>query len=164
MTVAVRRPRGAELPTSCSGVTLNGSVPRPSGVLTARRPRSTVQVNDSPEEDLTAHFERCFQFIDGAIQRGGGCLVVRAEQLLGPAMPLALTSDRLEPPARAPQHCFAGKSRSVTVVLAYLMRTRQCTLQVRRKIGADVWRPCSRGHARASPLEAARDPAARIVC
>lgn len=61
----------------------------------------TVEVSDCPTEDITSHFERSFAFISEAIDSGKGCLV----------------------------HCFAGKSRSVTVVLAYLMRTQRCTLQ-----------------------------------
>lgn len=60
----------------------------------------TVAVNDSPAEDITAHFEACFAFLDSAFSSGGALV-----------------------------HCFAGKSRSVTVLAAYLMRTTQCTLQ-----------------------------------
>ncbi|KAI5065217.1 hypothetical protein GOP47_0019912 [Adiantum capillus-veneris] len=55
----------------------------------------SVQVRDSADVDLGEHFDECFAFIDEARQSGGSVLV----------------------------HCFAGKSRSVTVVVAYLMKT-----------------------------------------
>ncbi|CAM6093498.1 unnamed protein product [Calypogeia fissa] len=54
-----------------------------------------IEVLDSAEVDLAQHFNACFSFIDEARAAGGGVLV----------------------------HCFAGRSRSVTIVLAYLMRT-----------------------------------------
>lgn len=54
-----------------------------------------IEVLDSAEVDLAQHFNTCFSFIDEARMAGGGVLV----------------------------HCFAGRSRSVTVVVAYLMRT-----------------------------------------
>ncbi|XP_020228552.1 dual specificity protein phosphatase 1 isoform X2 [Cajanus cajan] len=55
-----------------------------------------INVVDKNHEDLKQHFNECFDFIDEAKRLGGGVLV----------------------------HCFAGKSRSVTVVIAYLMKTR----------------------------------------
>ena len=54
-------------------------------------------MTDTPSEDLARHFDACFAFIDGALADGGAVLV----------------------------HCFAGKSRSVTVLLAWLMRSRR---------------------------------------
>ncbi|KAL3685734.1 hypothetical protein R1sor_003756 [Riccia sorocarpa] len=53
-----------------------------------------IEVLDSAEVDLAQHFERCFAFIDEARMNGGAVLV----------------------------HCFAGRSRSVTVAVAYLMK------------------------------------------
>ena len=35
------------------------------------------QVNDAPNEDIQAHFERCFDFINSGVQGGGGVVVVR---------------------------------------------------------------------------------------
>jgi hypothetical protein len=60
-------------------------------------------VHDSPEAELSSHFDACFAFISEALAAGGGVLV----------------------------HCFAGRSRSVTVLLAFLMRQQHLTLQVR---------------------------------
>ncbi|MCO5574968.1 hypothetical protein L7F22_028765 [Adiantum nelumboides] len=54
-----------------------------------------VEVRDSADVDLEEHFDDCFAFINEARQSGGAVLV----------------------------HCFAGRSRSVTVVVAYLMKT-----------------------------------------
>lgn len=59
-----------------------------------------VEVLDSVDTNLAQHFEECFSFIDEAKREGGGVLV----------------------------HCFAGRSRSVTVILAYLMRTHHMSL------------------------------------
>ncbi|KAL3685727.1 hypothetical protein R1sor_003749 [Riccia sorocarpa] len=53
-----------------------------------------IEVLDSAEVDLPQHFDRCFAFIDEARMNGGAVLV----------------------------HCFAGRSRSVTVAVAYLMK------------------------------------------
>ncbi|XP_010486100.1 PREDICTED: dual specificity protein phosphatase 1B isoform X2 [Camelina sativa] len=53
-----------------------------------------IEVVDREETDLTVYFDECFSFIDQAIQSGGGVLV----------------------------HCFMGMSRSVTIVVAYLMK------------------------------------------
>lgn len=54
-----------------------------------------IEVRDSTDVDLEEHFDECFAFIDEARQSVGAVLV----------------------------HCFAGRSRSVTVVVAYLMKT-----------------------------------------
>ncbi|KAL0348801.1 UNVERIFIED_CONTAM: Dual specificity protein phosphatase 1 [Sesamum angustifolium] len=48
---------------------------------------------DREDISITQYFDECFAFIDEARARGGGVLV----------------------------HCFAGRSRSVTVVVGYLM-------------------------------------------
>ncbi|TKY54045.1 Dual specificity protein phosphatase 1 [Spatholobus suberectus] len=55
-----------------------------------------INVVDRDEEDLKQYFNECFDFIDEAKRHGGGVLI----------------------------HCFAGRSRSVTIVVAYLMKTR----------------------------------------
>ncbi|KAK7387798.1 hypothetical protein VNO78_22591 [Psophocarpus tetragonolobus] len=55
-----------------------------------------IDVVDKEDEDLKQYFNECFDFIDEAKRQGGGVLV----------------------------HCFAGRSRSVTIVVAYLMKTR----------------------------------------
>lgn len=59
-----------------------------------------VEVLDSEDTNLVQHFEECFSFIDEAKREGCGVLV----------------------------HCFAGRSRSVTVIVAYLMRTHHMSL------------------------------------
>uniref|UniRef100_A0A1J3I921 Dual specificity protein phosphatase 1B n=1 Tax=Noccaea caerulescens TaxID=107243 RepID=A0A1J3I921_NOCCA len=53
-----------------------------------------IEVVDRSETDLTVYFDECFSFMEQAIQSGGGVLV----------------------------HCFMGISRSVTIVVAYLMK------------------------------------------
>ncbi|XP_074562844.1 dual specificity protein phosphatase 1-like, partial [Curcuma longa] len=55
---------------------------------------------DTPETELDKHFDECFNFIDEGRSSGGSVLV----------------------------HCFAGMSRSVTIVLAYLMKKNHITL------------------------------------
>ncbi|KAJ3669617.1 hypothetical protein LUZ60_011567 [Juncus effusus] len=59
-----------------------------------------IDVLDSPETNLAEYFEECFNFIDEAKAAGGNVLV----------------------------HCFAGRSRSVTIVVAYLMKKHQMSL------------------------------------
>ncbi|CAI5516785.1 unnamed protein product [Closterium sp. Naga37s-1] len=59
-----------------------------------------INVLDSPEVDLISRFQECFAVIDTA-KAAGGCALV---------------------------HCFAGRSRSVTVVVAYLMARRAMTV------------------------------------
>ncbi|XVF28914.1 hypothetical protein REPUB_Repub15cG0073700 [Reevesia pubescens] len=53
-----------------------------------------IPVLDKEDTNLSRYFDECFDFIDEAKNQGGGVLV----------------------------HCFAGKSRSVTIVVAYLMK------------------------------------------
>ncbi|GAB2269900.1 hypothetical protein Dimus_004819 [Dionaea muscipula] len=59
-----------------------------------------IDVKDMADTDLAKHFSECFDFIDEANRMGCGVLV----------------------------HCFAGKSRSVTVVVAYLMKRHGMSL------------------------------------
>lgn len=53
-----------------------------------------VTILDSPSANLKAHFQSCIKFLKAAIEQGGTVLV----------------------------HCFAGVSRSTTIVIAYLMQ------------------------------------------
>ncbi|XP_077979068.1 dual specificity protein phosphatase 19-like [Glandiceps talaboti] len=74
-----------------------------------------VPILDLPETDITSYFDQCFKFITEAKQSGGIVLV----------------------------HCNAGVSRSVSIILAYLMSTEGALLQeslqrlrdVRSKVG-----------------------------
>lgn len=59
-----------------------------------------VPVKDTPSEDLGQHFNAAFEFIESAIAGGGRVLI----------------------------HCFMGRSRSSTVVCAYLMRKHSMRL------------------------------------
>lgn len=59
-----------------------------------------VSVLDLPEEPLCSHFPVCFKFIDDALKNG-----------------------------RVLVHCNAGISRSVSIVIAYLMSRRQQSLR-----------------------------------
>lgn len=59
-----------------------------------------INVADREDENLKQYFDECFDFIEGAKRSGGGVLV----------------------------HCLAGKSRSVTIVVAYLMRKHGMSL------------------------------------
>ncbi|XP_031477874.1 dual specificity protein phosphatase 1-like isoform X1 [Nymphaea colorata] len=59
-----------------------------------------IEVLDTRDTNLEQYFDECFSFIDEAKAAGGGVLV----------------------------HCFAGRSRSVTIVLAYLMKNRNMSL------------------------------------
>ena len=60
-----------------------------------------VNVLDAPTANIRQHFKETHEFIATALQRGGTVLV----------------------------HCFAGVSRSATVVLAYLMKQASLSLQ-----------------------------------
>ncbi|XP_050240434.1 dual specificity protein phosphatase 1 [Quercus robur] len=53
-----------------------------------------INVADREDTDIKQYFDECFNFIDEAKRLGGGVLV----------------------------HCLVGRSRSVTVVVAYLMK------------------------------------------
>ncbi|XWS09026.1 hypothetical protein CRYUN_Cryun40dG0050600 [Craigia yunnanensis] len=53
-----------------------------------------IPVLDKEDTNISQYFDECFDFIDEAKRQGGGVLV----------------------------HCFVGKSRSVTIVVAYLMK------------------------------------------
>ncbi|OAY27884.1 dual specificity protein phosphatase 1 [Manihot esculenta] len=53
-----------------------------------------IGVVDREDTNLRQYFDDCINFIDEAKRQGGGCLV----------------------------HCFVGRSRSVTIVVAYLMK------------------------------------------
>ncbi|CAI0466353.1 unnamed protein product [Linum tenue] len=59
-----------------------------------------VNISDSVNTNIAQHFDDCFDFIDESKRLGGGVLV----------------------------HCFMGVSRSVTVVVAYLMKKRHMSL------------------------------------
>ena len=54
----------------------------------------TLSVDDVPSTNLKQHFAACHRFIEAAIQAGGTVLV----------------------------HCWAGVSRSATIVISYLMQ------------------------------------------
>ncbi|CAI8585003.1 unnamed protein product [Vicia faba] len=55
-----------------------------------------IDVADKEDTNLKQYFNECFEFIDEAKKKGGHVLV----------------------------HCYAGKSRSVTIIVAYLMKSR----------------------------------------
>ncbi|CAA7012968.1 unnamed protein product [Microthlaspi erraticum] len=59
-----------------------------------------VKVVDKEDTNLGIYFDECVEFIDEAKRQGGSVLV----------------------------HCFVGKSRSVTIVVAYLMKKHGMTL------------------------------------
>ncbi|KAG1362396.1 Dual specificity protein phosphatase 1 [Cocos nucifera] len=59
-----------------------------------------IEVLDTPDTNLQEYFDECFNFIEEARRAGGGVLV----------------------------HCFAGRSRSVTVITAYLMKKYHMSL------------------------------------
>ncbi|XP_057421881.1 dual specificity protein phosphatase 1-like isoform X2 [Lotus japonicus] len=55
----------------------------------------TIDVADREDVNLKKYFHKCFDFINEAKSQGGAVLV----------------------------HCYAGRSRSVTIIVAYLMKT-----------------------------------------
>ncbi|KAL3749196.1 hypothetical protein ACJRO7_010312 [Eucalyptus globulus] len=59
-----------------------------------------ITVPDKVDTNIREYFDECFEFIDEAKRLGGGVLV----------------------------HCFIGKSRSVTIVVAYLMKKHGMSL------------------------------------
>lgn len=59
-----------------------------------------IKIEDYPEAQILPHFETAFEFINEGMQ--SGCVLV---------------------------HCNAGVSRSVTVVVAYLMKTKNMSLK-----------------------------------
>ncbi|XP_050220124.1 dual specificity protein phosphatase 1 [Mercurialis annua] len=59
-----------------------------------------ISVSDKEDTNLKQYFDECINFIDDAKRQGGGVLV----------------------------HCFIGKSRSVTIVVAYLMKKHSMSL------------------------------------
>ncbi|XVF65058.1 hypothetical protein PTKIN_Ptkin09bG0216000 [Pterospermum kingtungense] len=59
-----------------------------------------IPVLDKEDTNISQYFDECFDFIDEAKRQGGGVLV----------------------------HCFVGKSRSVTIVVAYLMKKHALSL------------------------------------
>ncbi|CAA6654343.1 unnamed protein product [Spirodela intermedia] len=81
-------------------------------------------ISDNDDEDISGLFEEAFDFIDGIEQKGGKVLV----------------------------HCFEGRSRSATVVLAYMMQRKNMTL-------LDAWDLLKKVHRRAQP----NDGFARIL-
>mmetsp|Transcript_23989 Transcript_23989/g.42292 ORF Transcript_23989/g.42292 Transcript_23989/m.42292 type:complete len:165 (+) Transcript_23989:288-782(+) len=60
-----------------------------------------VSVLDQPSEDLRQHFKRTIAFIENALARNGRVLV----------------------------HCFRGKSRSATILCAYLIFKTSCSVE-----------------------------------
>ena len=58
-----------------------------------------IEARDEPDEDLMSHFGRCYDFITGA------------------------TANYTEPKILV--HCRAGRSRSATIVMMYLIRTHR---------------------------------------
>ncbi|KAK9288009.1 hypothetical protein L1049_016454 [Liquidambar formosana] len=59
-----------------------------------------IEVTDRETTRISEYFDECFNFIDEAKRLGGGVLV----------------------------HCFVGRSRSVTIVVAYLMKKHGMSL------------------------------------
>lgn len=74
-----------------------------------------VKVFDVPDEDLLSHFEDCLRFIDEGRDNGTGVLV----------------------------HCQVGCSRSATIVIAWMMRTKKLSLENALDLVTES-RPCVR--------------------
>ncbi len=72
-----------------------------TAMVTLNIKQMTVKLYDNDNAPIAAHFQRCCAFIDGAL-KGGGTVYV---------------------------HCFAGISRSPSIVAAYLISTRGWTVE-----------------------------------
>jgi protein-tyrosine phosphatase len=62
---------------------------------------TSVEVEDEPEADISAHFDAAYKVIDEELSGGHGVLI----------------------------HCYRGVSRSATLTASYLMRKRGWSLQ-----------------------------------
>merc|ERR1719203_1877528 len=72
-----------------------------------------VPINDSTLVDISAHFDEACAFLDRMLRAGHGAVLV---------------------------HCHAGRSRSASIVLAYLMRHHSMALaQARKHIEQKRW-------------------------
>ncbi|KAI6847012.1 dual specificity protein phosphatase 12, partial [Hortaea werneckii] len=100
-----------------------------------------VEVDDVDDENLLEHFPSCNDFIQDALDGGGGVFV----------------------------HCAMGKSRSATVVCAYLMRrygitSDQALSQIREarplcEPNEGFWKQLELYHAMATPANVEETPA-----
>ena len=73
----------------------------------------TLPLSDDPATQLSPFFESAFEFIKEGIENGQGVLV----------------------------HCYAGQSRSASIVIAYLMKEKSLTLDESLKLLREK-RPC----------------------
>ena len=72
----------------------------------------TINIDDVPSSNLKQHFTACHRFIESAIEAGGTVLV----------------------------HCWAGVSRSATIVISYLMQKHNFnTMQATEFVRAQRW-------------------------
>ena len=60
-----------------------------------------IEIEDTPSAEIGPHFDKCIEFIEKTSQNGGCTLV----------------------------HCRAGISRSASICIAYMMKTRNMTLK-----------------------------------